>query len=174
MVTVECLCPPNAAGEARHPDGDTITLRERLDFRAAATVRNRLAVANEENLIEGEILAVLVETYLLLGITAWSVVDEKGKPVPPSRENIAEYLLTNYDAATAVGNAADELYTKAVILPLLNRASSSSPPTPIAASTSAKPSATPKPSKRSKPSSITTIPTDATETTLRSLAGASS
>jgi hypothetical protein len=173
-VTVPCLCPPNAVGEARHPDGDTITLRDRLDFRSAATVRNRLAVATEERLIEGEILAVLVETYVLLGITAWSVVDEKGKPVPPSRENITDRLLVDFDAATMVGNAADELYTAAVILPVLARASTSSPPMPIAASTSAPSEATPTPPKRSKRSSTTTIPTAVTATTSPLRAGASS
>ena len=173
MVKVDCLCPPNAAGEARHPDGDTITLRERLDFRAAATVRNRLAVASEESLIEGEILAVLVETYVLVGVESWTLVDEKGKPLSPSRENITAILLANYDAATAVGNAADELYTASVILPLLALASNSSPPTPIAASTSAKDSQPerPKPSRRS---STSTIPMAATATTSPLRAGASS
>ena len=173
-VTVPCLCPPNAAGEARHPDGDTITLRDRLDFRSAATVRNRLAVATEERLIEGEILAVLVETYLLVGIESWSLVDDKGKPVPPSRQAIADRLLVDYDAATTVGNAADELYTASVVLPLLARASTSSPPTPTAASTSAPPEVTPTPLTRSKRSSTTTSPTDATATTSPLRAGASS
>jgi len=174
MVQVECLCPPNAAGEVRHPDGDTVTLRERLDFRAAATVRNRLAVASEENLIEGEILAVLVETYVLVGVESWSVVDDKGKPLPPSRETITALLLANYDAATAVGNAADELYTASVILPLLARASNSSPPTPIAASTSAKRSPSSERSKPSKRSSTSTTPMAATATTSPLRAGASS
>ena len=176
MVAVTCLCPPKATGEARHPAGDEITLRERLDFRAALTARNTMVLLKEEDpdVSSAEILAALTETYLVLGIESWSLVDAKGKPLPVSKAAIREVLLTKPDIAMEVGDAADALYSAAVILPLLARAQKSLPPTPINGSTSAKTPSLPKRPKPSKRSSITTIPTAATVTTSPSPAGDSS
>ena len=68
-VTVACLCPPNAAGEVRHPAGDEITLREHLDFRAALTAQNTMVIARREpDATVADVLAALTETYLLVGI----------------------------------------------------------------------------------------------------------
>jgi hypothetical protein len=175
-VKIDCLCPPNARGETRHPDGDTVTLRERLDFRAALTARNTMALLKNEDpdASVADILAALTETYLLVGVTGWTLVDAKNKPVDVSRAAIRELLLSNPDVAMLVGDAADEHYSEAVILPLLARARNSSPPTPIAGSTSATKRSTPKSRKPSSPSSITTIPTDATATTSSSPVGDSS
>ena len=176
MVAVTCLCPPKATGEVRHPAGDEITLRERLDFRAALTARNTMVLLKEEDpdVSSAEILAALTETYLVLGIEAWSLVDAKGKPLPVSKAAIREVLLTKPDIAMEVGDAADALYSAAVILPLLARAQTSSPPTPTNGLTSAKMPSSPKRPKPSKRSSITTIPTAATVTTSPSPAGDSS
>jgi len=153
-----------------------VTLRERLDFRAALTARNMMIVIKTEDPDAGvaEILAALTETYLLLGIESWSLVDAKGKPVEPSRAAIREMLLAHPDAAMQVGDAADELYSQAVLLPLVARAQRSSPPTPTAQSTSAPRPSRAKHPRPSRPSSITTTPTDATETTSLSPDGASS
>ena len=175
-VKIDCLCPPNARGETRHPDGDTVTLRERLDFRAALTARNTLVMVKQEDpdASSAEILAALTEVYLVLGVTGWTLVDGKNKPIEVSKGAIREHLLANPDVAMVVGDAADELYAEAVILPLLARARNSSPPTPIAGSTSATKRSTPRSRKPSPPSSITTIPTDATATTSSSPVGDSS
>jgi hypothetical protein len=167
MVKIECICPPRADGTERHPDGDTVTLRERLDFRAALAARNSIVMLKNEDpdATSGDILATLTETYLLGGVESWSLVDERGKPVEVSRTAIRERLLSHVDAAMIVGDAADELYAASVILPLLKRAQDSSPPTPTSASTSATMAPSPKRPKPSKRSSITTIPTAATATT---------
>ena len=175
-VKIDCLCPPNARGETRHPDGDTVTLRERLDFRAALTARNTLVMVKQEDPDAGpaEMLAALTETYLLVGITGWTLVDAKHQPVEVSKATIRELLLSNPDVAMVVGDAADELYSAAVIGPLVARASNSSPPTQTAASTSATKRSSPTSRKPSPPSSITTIPMDATATTSSSPVGDSS
>lgn len=176
MVTIECLCPPKAAGEVRHPQGDTVTLRERLDFRAAVTARNTIVFLKSEDpdASAAEILAALTETYLLLGIESWSLLDAKGKPLPPSKAAIREYLLARPEIAMRVGDAADELYSEAVVLPLLARAQNFSPPTPTNGPTSAPKGSSPKPPKPSKPSSTTTTPTGGTVPTSLSPAGDSS
>jgi hypothetical protein len=165
MVTVECLCPPTPAGETRHPDGDTIELRERLDFRSALTARNTIVMLNQEAAETPEILAALTETYLLLGIASWSVVDAKGKAVEPNKATIREYLLSRPDTAMAVGDEADALYSDAVITPLVVRAQTSSPHTLTNGSTSATNGSAPKPRTRSKRSSTTTSQTAVIEPT---------
>jgi hypothetical protein len=176
MVTIECICPPKADGSPRHPAGDTVTLRERLDFRAALTARNTMVLVKTEDPDAGaaEILAALTETYLLVGVESWSLVDAKGKPVSVSRAAIREWLLSHPDIAMTVGNVADELYSAAVLLPLVALASTSSPPTPTNGSTSPPKQSSEKRPKPSKPSSITPFPTDATVTTSSSPDGVSS
>jgi hypothetical protein len=176
MVTINCLCPANARGEVRHPDGDTVVLRERLDFRSALTARNTIVLLKTEdpNVSAAEVLAALTEVYLLLGVESWSIVDAKNHPVEVSKATIREHLLSNPDVAMVVGDAADELYSEAVILPLVARAQSSSPRMRTGGSTSVTKRSSATRPKRSKPSSITTIPTAATVTTSASPDGDSS
>jgi hypothetical protein len=175
-MNIECICPPKADGSPRHPAGDTVTLRERLDFRAALTARNTMILLKTEDPDAGtaEILAALTETYLLVGIESWSVVDAKGKPVEPTKAAIREVLLSRPDIAMTVGNAADDLYSAAVLLPLVAMAQTFSPPTPTNESTSAPRMASEKRPRQSKPSSITPFPTDVTVTTSSSPVGVSS
>ena len=161
MVTVACLCPPKPGGEVRHPNGDRIALRDKLDFRSAQTARNEIVMAREEDPAAsiGALMAALTETFLLVGVESWTLVDEKGKKIEVSKPAIRQYLLTNEDAAMAVAEAADELYGEAVTAPLARKAANSSQPTPTAAPTSvtngASPTA-PKPSKRSSTSTTRT------------------
>lgn len=170
MATIECACP----GDVRHPDGDVVTLRERLDFRSALTARNAIVVLKSEDpdASPGEILAALTETYLLVGIESWTLVDARGKPVPVSKAAIRALMDEHQESAMAIGDEADGLYNEAVIGPLVRRASTSSPPTPIGRSTSARSGGAPR--KRSKPSSTTASPTAVTERMSASPGGGSS
>jgi len=177
-IKIACPCPPRADGDTRHPDGDTVTLRDRLDFRSATTIRKAVSMLGEDGPVESaEVLAVMTEWYLLLGIEAWTLVDDRGKPVPVTRPAIRERLLENDDAyasVTDLADAADGMYMKLVLLPLLERASRSSPPTPTDASTSAPTALPPKRPKPSRPSSTTSTRTDGTAMTSTSPGGASS
>ena len=164
MATIECVCPPKADGSPRHPNGDTVTLRERLSYVAAMTVRNDLGVLKNEDPDSsvGETLAVLSQSFALVGVESWTLTDEKGKPLPVTRANIRAFLDDNIDAGLVVANEAHERYYDKVIGPLVRTASTSSLPTPISGSTSARNGSVPAPRKRSKPSSTTTTPTDGT------------
>jgi len=171
-VSIPCVCGLH--------ETDTITLRDRLDFRRAVSLRNALAILYNDEPDAGfdEVLATLTDKYLLAGIERWTLEEEndKGKrlAVPLSYANIRDRLMTHFTEAMTVGDAADSLYTEAVMAPLLQRGRRSSPATPTNGSTSPKkPSSTRRP-RPSKPSSITTIPTVATETTSSSLDGVSS
>ena len=175
-VAITCPCPAKGTGEVRHPDGDTVTLRDRLDFRSVTTLRNTIVLLKQDDpdVSVAEILATLTEAYLLLGIESWTLVDEKHKAIEPTKATIRTRLLSHPDQAMTVGDAADELYNAAVILPLVARGQTSSPPTPTNGSTSPRTDSPARHPKRSKPSSTTTIPMDVIEMTSASLVGVSS
>jgi len=173
-VSIPCICPPKG-DEPRH-EADRISLRDTLDFRTAISLRNSVAIlyAEEPDADLGDVMAVLTDGYLTRGIESWTLVDEKGKPVPVSRAAIRDRLLSNLEVAETVGDVADELYSPVVMLPLLRRASKSLPATPTEGSTSpTTPSSTARP-RRSKRSSTSTSLTVVTEATSSSLVGDSS
>ncbi len=171
-VTMRCPCAPKD-GEVRHPDGDTVTLRDTLDYRTVTTIRKAMTVVDTEDdaVRLAERLAICTEFYMLMGIERWTIVDERGKAVPVSHGAIREQLFTSVDVE-AVSEAAEELYNSVVLLPLVLRASRSSPPMPTPESTSPTPTE-PKPLRPLRRSSTTTTPTDGIETITSSPGGAS-
>jgi hypothetical protein len=171
MTKIACPCPPKA-GAIRHPAGDEVGLRERLDFHSATTIRWAIYLLqqNDPSARMAEILAVLTEHYLLFGIETWTFVDEKGKPVEVTKTAIRQFLEEHPIQAQILGDVADGLYSQ-VMLPLLKPAQPSSPPTPTEPLTSAPTDSPKSPPKRSKRSSTSTTPTAATEPTSSSLDG---
>lgn len=179
-IAIRCICPPKADGEPRH-EGDTITLRDTLGFVATQTARNAIHLARSEaaeqgtNLDAAYALALLTEQYLVLGIEAWTLVDEKGKAIPVNRATIRAFLEGEADDVVSfVSDEADGIYARKVMLPLLATAATSSQPTPTAGSTSPTRGSGRARKARSSPSSITSIPTAGTATTSRRRAGGSS
>lgn len=174
-MDIRCICPPKA-GVVRHPAGDTVELRERLDFRSALIARNTIVLLKQEDedVSSAEILASLTEVYLVAGIRTWSLVDERGKPVEVSKATIRKLMDEHPDVAMDLGDAADELYSEAVILPLVTRAQNSSLSTPTSASTSATTGSSRAPRKPLKRSSTTTTPMAGTGMMQASPAGGSS
>lgn len=157
-VNIACPCPPKADGSPRH-EIDTVTLRDTLDFRTRLALRQTMKWAKTANddITEGEILAVLTEAYVLQCIDAWTLVDDKGKKVEPSRAAIRDFLDHHDEQAMAVADAADSLYSEVVLLPLLLGSSKSSPSSPTDGSTSPTNGGT-TPRKPSKRSSTATTP----------------
>lgn len=166
-VTIRCICAPDGS---RHPEGDTVVLRDRLDFQGVASMRWAVAVQKQSDpgASMAQTFALLTEHYVLAGVESWTLRDEDNKPIEVSSAAIREHLLSHIDEAIAVADAADDLYLE-VVLPLLLGSSTSSPPTPTIGSTSPTTGSSGKPPKRSKPSSISTIRTDDTEVTSSSL-----
>ena len=170
-VTIRCVCPPKADGEPRH-EADTVTLRDTLGFVATQTARNAVhlaradARAEEIDLDPAYALALLDEQYVYVGVESWTLVDEKGKPLPVSRGTIADRLMSddNADAGIEVSDKAGTLYARKVMLPLLQTASSSSQPTPTASTSRTRGSGKVRPIRSSR-SSTSTTRTDGTGTT---------
>jgi hypothetical protein len=162
MPAIACPCPPKADGTVRHPDGDEVTLRERLDFHAATTIRKGIGLLYLEDpgASTAEVLALLTEQYVLFGVRAWTVVDDRGKPIEVSKPAIREVLLSGRVDISGLADAADELYAPAVMLPLLAAAQSSSPPSPTdmtsTSATTTGPQRLPRPLRRSSTSTTRT------------------
>lgn len=174
-MNIKCVCPPKPDGSPRH-DEDEVTLRERLDFRAAVAIRNAVSLLKNEDpdASTADVLATLTEGYLLNGIASWTLVDAKNKPLEPSRANIRVFLEEHTDEAMDLANEADSMYMESVMLPLIVRGSTSSQPTPTTSSTSRKTGSKVALQKPSRPSSTSTTPTDDTGTTSQSQDGDSS
>jgi hypothetical protein len=157
-VTIGCVCPG-----APH-EQDTITLRDTLTFRQGKRIQYEVALLEDDQRSDiAYVLALLTEAYILAGIEAWTLTDEEGKPIAVSEDTIRARLLTRPSEADAAAEAADGLYQEAVMLPLLRRASSSSPPTPTSGSTSPRKGSAPKRPKPLKPSLTSISRTDATD-----------
>lgn len=184
----ECICPDKAHGA----EGDTITLRETLDYQAVRTIRYAASLDQDDDPDSSiaSLMAGMNEGFILQGVESWTLAD-KGKPIPVDRHAIRQHLLGNMVAAQIVGDYADLLYQSQVLLPLAALARRSSQPSPTSASTSASsgvesksPTATvasngkksnhsAKPPKRSKQSSTTSTPTASIAATTFDSAGGS-
>jgi hypothetical protein len=166
-VAIKCPCPGTPH------EGDTVTLADKLSLRAGAAMQYLIATAGStDRRSQADTAGILSEAYLLYGITGWTLVDAKAKPIEVSQEAIAEHLLSDYSIAQPIAEVADDLYQDTVIAPLVRRASRQSPPTPTEGSTSVPPTTLRQ--RRSKRSSITTSPTAATAQTSPSPNGDSS
>lgn len=159
-VPIACIC----AGDH---EGDTVTLRDTLDFRTAVTMQEAVTIARSDNpnASSAAVLGALDEAYLLYGVASWTLIDDKGKPIPVTPANVTRYLLSDIAASMTVFSEAEDIYNPVVLLPLVQRGLRSSPSTPTDDATSARTGSQPKPRKLSRPSSITSSPTDGIETT---------
>jgi len=168
-VTIPCVC------SADH-DSDTVTLRDALSPHDAMALDKDIQVmrAEDPDATAGDVLATLSEGYIVRGISSWSLVGEDGEPLPVTKSAIRSLILPNLEAANAIAEEADGLYAEAVMLPLLRRASKSSPPSPTDGLTSAPTDSSATPPRPSKRSSTTTTRTGAIATMSGSHAGASS
>jgi hypothetical protein len=167
-VTIACPCPDR--GEGRPHETDTVTLRDKLDFKQGVTIRKALGLLYTEDPDAGfaDVLGVLTEQYLLLGIESWTLVDAKGEKVTASKPAIRALMDAHPETAMDIGNQADALYNEQVLLPLLTRSSTPSPDSPTAESTSATDGTSPTPPTPSRPSLISTSQTADTEPTTTS------
>lgn len=175
-VTIPCPCPPKGTGEPRHTT-DTVTFRDRLDFRAGMVIRKSMQLIRTEDPDAGtaEYLAAMSEHYMLEGIEAWTLVDEKGKAVEVSRTAIRSFLDEHGDIVfDHLVDAADTLYYEQVMAPLVRKALASSPPSPTEPSTSQETGSEEKHPRPSRRSSTSTTPTGSTATITELPVGGSS
>lgn len=178
-VQIACACPVLPDGQARHPF-DTVTLHEPIEPRVRRALLYEIGLDAEAT--TGDKLAMLSEGYVLRCIDRWTIIGpiegENGKtklgPLPPSRANIQRLILDDAGRGDVLTKATDELYSEAVLLPLILGASNSSPASPTGGSTSRATNGRTPPKRPSRPSSTTTTRTVDTAPMPWSNGGASS
>ena len=144
-----CRCPG-----APHP-ADWVELSGSVPIMVGIGVLSAIRAAGDD---EGRLEALMARTYVRYGLVDWSFVDSDGRRVfiDPSSAEWGETVdrLLPWDAGgQEVAEAADALYSEAVLRPLMSRTSRQSQGGPMDGSTSATPLHGPKRQKRSKPSS---------------------
>lgn len=147
----ECRCPgaPHAT--------DWVEMRPTADPAIGAAV---MAAIRETGDDEPMMMGQLARIYVTLGIRAWSFVDHEGRPVPvrpgtAGWPDLVADMLPWDRGGKVVSDRGDELYSEAVLRPLLPRSSMPSQDGPTAASTSATPRSGSTPPRRSTRSSRT-------------------
>ena len=159
VLVGECLCPGTP-----HEDGDSVYLRAKLGLAAGTTLQRLIIEANQNRADNAELTGKLAEAYLLLGVSRWNLVDDKGQPVPVNPDTIRQHLLDDFARSVSVADMADDLYMGPVLSPLVQKALASSSTTTTNGSTSATVAGRSKARKPSKRSSTSTSQTDATAT----------
>jgi hypothetical protein len=148
-----------------HEDGDVVELRERLSLAQGTQVQTVIIMARNAGQAPEIVTGLLAEAYLRVGVMAWNLVDDKGKPLPVTPDTIEERLLSDFSVGTLVSDRADELYAATVVLPLVQAAARPSHTTTTNGSTSARNGGSSKRPTRSKRSSTSTSPMADTATT---------
>ncbi len=127
-----CQCPGTPHGE-----GDIVLLLPRLSYEGGAEaglVINRYIGKDDTDAFGKDLGAA----YLRHQVRGWNLVDEAGQPVPYS----ADLLLSDWHSARAVADKADDLYSEALLGPLVAAVSTYSPDGQTADSTSPSPTST--------------------------------
>ena len=123
----ECRCPGTP-----HDGGDTVWLRQELGVDGGFAIIGIIATPDDTPLIER-----LGRAYLRHGIVDWTLCDSGGAKVPCTPENIDRLAWSG--PLLAIANKASDLYGEAVLGPLAQTASESSPSGQSDASTSQTP-----------------------------------
>ena len=159
LIPMTVPCPTG-----QHPEGDSVSLLSKLPLPGGIEARRKIAELSD-GAGKDEVIGLLMDVYLRHGIVAWTLHDDEGKPLELTRETVRTRILDELDIALPIANKADDLYSPAVVTPLVKAAAKSSRASRPAPSTSAATDSTPSPRKRSKRSSTSTSATAVTATT---------
>ena len=158
----DCSCPGTPHdGQDGADDGDYVTMRPALSFAAGAEALRMMAAAlvvvaptgggpnGKEPIVDNSRADEMVgPVYVRHGVESWNVVDEDG-PVPVDTDAI----LSDYSWSYPIAAAGDDLYSGAVLAPLLRRTNASSGSGPTAQSTRQPSRSSGKARSQRKPSS---------------------
>lgn len=119
-----------------HPE-DLVYLTPRLTLEGGISATNLIAAAGGD---ASRIVPALMASWVRYGVVGWTFVDETGADIPVTPANIDEQLGGFSEASIAVAEAADALYSEALLRPLGLRSGRPSQPGLTAPSTSPSPS----------------------------------
>lgn len=116
-----------------HEDGDVVYLRAELEPLEGVRARAIVGQMIEGSIDQVEANVRMAALWLDIGIVDWTFLTDDGKPIPVTPENIVRALPYG-KGGQLVADAADDLYTRMVIDPLVAKiselSSDGSTPTP--------------------------------------------
>jgi hypothetical protein len=112
---------------------DTVTLAPEASMTLGLRANGAIAAAGSD---ASRLESMLARVFIDEGITGWTFVDEDGDPEPITHESI-ERLLPWGRGGAEVSEAANDLYSEAVLGPLVRRSQNTRQHGPTDASTSA-------------------------------------
>jgi hypothetical protein len=149
-VELECRCP-----DTPH-EKDTVYLYPQLTVEGGLAGEQYWAEITTGGVPNAEaMIGHLGRLFLHHGIASWTFVGADGEPLPASMRNIVRFAQ-NWSAAKPVAEKANELYSEALLAPLVASLSKSSRRGPTGGSTSPKPASSSKPRKPSRRSTTAT------------------
>jgi hypothetical protein len=116
----DCTCPGSPHdGRDGADDGDVVYMRPVLGFAAGAEALRKMGESDGD---VNRIAELVGPTYIREGVTGWNVIAEDGGAAPLDVDSI----LDNFGWAYPIADKADDLYSAAVLAPLLQRMSAPS------------------------------------------------
>lgn len=127
-----------------HEGGDIVYLHAEAPPEMGLAAYSAIQTASGQE----ETFTRLFMVFLRYGVADWTFVDDEGRPIPVTADNISVALPWG-KGGSEVANKAAELYQEAVLRPLVSPPPTSSRVTPIRGSTSASRPSSPAPRRRS-------------------------
>lgn len=156
-VAVACPCPGTPH------DGDTVYLHPTISLKGGSIAQRKFIDMSGGGTDADEVFGSLIEVYVRYGVAETTLTGEDGNDL--SLEQAIGVLLGNFALGSEVATKADELYSKALLDPLLAQVSTSSRRSQTNGSTSRRNPSRATRQKPSKPSSTPTSQTADTATT---------
>lgn len=103
-----------------HADGDVVYLYPELSMPGGMAAQGAIAEAMENGFDQVLIQELLARVWIRHGVAAWTFLDDLGKPIPVTPDNVAR-ALPFAKGGRAVADKADDLYNEAVLAPLAAR-----------------------------------------------------
>ena len=110
----DCACP-----DTPHADGDEVYLTEKISLEGGLAAQQDIATAGSDG---NALTRRWLITFVRFGAVGWNLRDEDGP-----RPFDVEALLADFGLAEPVADRAAELYSEAVMRPLLRASSKDSP-----------------------------------------------
>lgn len=103
-----------------HADGDVVYLYPELSMAGGMAAQAALSDAMDDGFDQMRLQELLAKVWMRHCVAAWTFLDDLGKPIPVTPDNIA-LALPYGKGGRDVADKADNLYSRAVLAPLEER-----------------------------------------------------
>ena len=116
-----CPCQGNP-----HPDGDIVSLWPELSMEGGLAAQGAIAASfDDDGLNQVTLQEQLAKVWIRHGVAEWTFLDDYGKDIPVTPENVT-LALPYAKGGRLVADMADDLYAESVTAPLAEKLSEAS------------------------------------------------